>query len=186
MGWTYSGNPNSSLKDQVRFMIGDTVEANPLIQDEEIYFCLAEVNQNLYRAASNVCYNLAAQFTGLAQSESKSVGGLDISKSYGDRAQRYERLAKDLLLRGRRVNPPRVSADPNALGAELVIGEFDPYYAVPNAWPSGSVLGTTTTYGTGYSPDYMGGYTAETGDNITNDDLVQGEIEAVLSEGNAD
>jgi len=166
MTWTYSGNPQSSGKDAVRFMVGDTVEANPLIQDEEIYFSLGEVNQNLYRAASNVCYNLAAQFTGLAQSTSKSVGGLSLSQSYGDRAQRYERLAKDLLLRGRRINPPSVSADPNALGAELKIGEFDPYYAVPNAWPSGSVLGTTTTYGTGYSPDYAGNYSAETGEII--------------------
>ena len=166
MGWTYSGNPSSSTKDAVRFMIGDTVEATPLVQDEEIYFSLAEVSQSIYRAASNVCYNLAAQFTGLSQSESKSVGGLSLSKTYGDRAQRYERLAKDLLLRGRRVAPPRISADPNALGAELKIGEFDPYYAVPNEWPSGSVLGTTTTYGTGYSPDYAGNYSAETGETI--------------------
>jgi hypothetical protein len=169
MGWTYSGNPQSSTKDAIRFMVGDTVEASPLLQDEEIYFALGEVSNNIYRAASNVCYNLAAQFTGLAQQESKSVGGLSLSKSYGDRAQRYERLAKDLLLRSRRINPPRVSADPNALGAELKIGEFDPYYAVPNAWPSGSVLGTTTTYGTGYSPDYAGNYSAESGEIVEED-----------------
>jgi hypothetical protein len=166
MTWTYSGNPQSSTKDTVRYLIGDTVEASPMLQDEEIYFALSEVGNNIYRAASNSCYNLAALFTGMAQSESKSVGGLDISKSYGDRAQRYERLAKDLLARGRRVNPPSVSADPNALGAEFVVGEFDPYYAVANSWPSGSVLGTTTTYGTGYAPDYSGGYTSEEGDVI--------------------
>jgi hypothetical protein len=156
MTWTYSADPTSSAKDAVRFLIGDTDETNPLIQDEEIYFNLSEVNQNIYRAGSNTCYNLAARFTGEAQSTSKSVGGLSISKSLGDKASRYERLAKDLLARSRRVSPPMVNADPNALGAELTIGKFDRYWAVSNEWPSGSVLGTTTTYGTGYEPGYQG------------------------------
>jgi len=156
MSWTYSANPTSSPKDAVRFLIGDTDDTNPLVEDEEIYFNLGEVNDSIYRAASNTCYNLAAQFTGISQSESKTVGGLSISKSYGDKAQRYERLAKDLLLRGRRINPPSPNADPHALGAELTIGKFDRYWATSNKWPSGSVLGTTTTYGTGYEPGYQG------------------------------
>jgi len=152
MTWTYSADPTSSTKDAVRFLIGDTDDTNPIIQDEEIYFNLGEVGQNIYRAASNTCYNLAARFTGEAQSTSKSVGGLSISKSLGDRAQRYERLAKDLLMRSRRVSPPIPNADPEALGAEFYMGEFDRYYAQPNYWPSESVLGVTTTYGTGYEP----------------------------------
>lgn len=150
MSWTYSANPSSSPKDTVRYLIGDTNIDNQIVQDEEIYFNLSEVNNEPYRAASNTCYNLAAYFTGAAQSESKSVGGLSISKTLGDRAQRYERLAKDLLIRSRRVAPPSANADPNALGAEFTVpGEFDPYYATPNAWPTNSVLGVTTTYGVG-------------------------------------
>lgn len=150
MTWTYTADPTSSTKDAVRFLIGDTDETNPVVQDEEIYFNLGEVNGEIYRAASNTCYNLAALYTGEAQSTSKSVGGLSISKSFGDKASRYERLAKDLLMRGRRISPPVPNADPNALGAELIIGKFDRYYAEPNYWPSESVLGVTTTYGTGY------------------------------------
>ena len=157
MSWTYSMNPGSSPKDTVRFLIGDTNPDSPLVQDEEIQFNLAEVNNEVYRAASNTCYNLAAYFSGLAQSESKSVGGLSISKSQGDRAQRYERLAKDLLIRSRRVNPPTGNADSNALGAELAVGAFDAYYAHSNVWPSTSDLGVTTTYGTGSSPSDGGG-----------------------------
>lgn len=152
MSWTYSADPTSSAKDAVRFLIGDTDETNQLVEDEEIYFNLLEVDQNIYRAASNTCYNLAARYTGEAQSTSKSVGGLSISKSFGDKAQRYERLAKDLLMRSRRVNPPVPNADPNALGSEFYVGEFDRYRAIPNYWPSESTLGVSTTYGTGYEP----------------------------------
>jgi hypothetical protein len=154
MSWTYSMNPATSPKDAVRFLIGDTNIDNQIIQDEEIQFNLAEVNNEIYRAASNTCYNLASYFTGLAQSESKSVGGLSISKSLGDRAQRYERMAKDLLIRSRRVAPPTGNAASSALGAEFTIpGEFDPYYAHSNMWPSTSDLGVTETYNTGYNPD---------------------------------
>ena len=158
MSWTYSMNPGTSPKDTVRYLIGDTNVDNQIIQDEEIQFALAEVGNEPYRAASNTCYNLAALFTGMAQSESKSVGGLSISKSLGDRAQRYERLAKDLLIRSRRVNPPTGNADPNALGAEFTVpGQFDPYFAQTNQWPNDSVTGVTTTYGTGYTPSDGGG-----------------------------
>lgn len=152
MTWTYTFDPTSSPKDAVRFLIGDVVEATPLLQDEEIAFSLSEVNFEPYRAAANSCANLAARFTGLAQSTSKSVGGLSLSQTYGDRAQRYERLGKDLLARSRRVAPPRANADPNALGAEFKVGLFDRYWAYPNDWPSRSQLGTSTSYGTGYSP----------------------------------
>ena len=154
--WSYSANPTSSNKDAVRFLIGDTNPDDPLLQDEEIYFNLLEMNNNIYRAAANSCENLAARFVTLAQSVSKSVGGLSLSQSYGDRGARFQTLAKQLLVRARRVNPPTISADPHALGAEFSVGQFDPYTATTNTWPTNSELGVTTTYGTGYSPDYQG------------------------------
>jgi len=156
MTWTYSADPTSSPKDAVRWLVGDTNPDNPLVQDEEITWNLTEMNYEVYRTAANTAQNIASTFTGLAQSTSKSVGGLSLSQSYGDRAQRYERLSKDLLARSRRVNPPMVNADPHALGAEFTVqGEFDSYYAHGNYWPSESVLGVTTTYGTGYNPGGM-------------------------------
>jgi hypothetical protein len=156
MTWTYSADPTSSNKDAVRYLIGDTNADDPLLQDEEINFNLLEVNNNIYRAAANSCENLAARYATLAQSTSKSVGGLSLSQSYGDRGQRFLTLAKQLVVRARKVNPPLVNADAKALGAEFSVGQFDPYVATTNTWPTDSTTGVTTTYGTGYSPDYSG------------------------------
>ena len=153
MSWTYSQDPTNSPKDAVRFLIGDTNAAQQLLQDEEIAWCLSEVNNEPYRASANACSNLASLYTGLAQSESKSVGGLSLSKSYGDRAARFKALSMELLQRSRRINPPMVNADPNALGAELRVGVLDPYITRSNVWPSSSAMGVTTTYPLGYSPD---------------------------------
>lgn len=40
MSWTYSGNPANSELDAMRFMLKDTVEDDPLLQDEEIQFII--------------------------------------------------------------------------------------------------------------------------------------------------
>lgn len=47
MSWTYSGNPSSSVLDECRFLIGDTNEAAPIMQDEEIQFIISEANGNV-------------------------------------------------------------------------------------------------------------------------------------------
>jgi hypothetical protein len=41
MTWTYSGDPTASDRDEVRFLITDTMEGRPLIQDEEIDYALS-------------------------------------------------------------------------------------------------------------------------------------------------
>ena len=154
MTWSYSANPSAANpKDIVRFLLGDTNEALPLVQDEEIYFSLSEVNGEPYRTASNVALSLAATFVQQAESESKHVGGLSLSKSYGDRGKKFEQLAKDLLMRSRRISPPMTNADPRALGGEFHVGEMDAYSAEDNVWPTDSDLGVSTQYGTGYDAD---------------------------------
>jgi len=156
MTWTYSADPTSSPKDAVRFLIGDTLDSDPQVQDEEINFNLLEVNNEIYRAAANTCLNISSIYARQAQQVSKTVGGLSLSQEYADRGQRYEKLASELLMRSRRVAPPIPNADPRALGAEFVMGEFDVYYAIGNTWPSNSALGVSTTYGTGTDADYGG------------------------------
>lgn len=42
MTWSYSGDPSTSDKDAVRFLTGDTVQTEQLIQDEEIDWLLTE------------------------------------------------------------------------------------------------------------------------------------------------
>lgn len=148
MSWTYTADPTSSAMDAVRFLVGDTnPDAEFTMQDEEIYWNLLEVNQSVYLAAANSAENLAALYASQATAESKTVGGLEISRTFTDRAKRFATLAQMLLARNRRVNPPFVSADPDALGAEFHVGKMDPYYAHPTDWPHNSALGVTTQDG---------------------------------------
>jgi len=50
--WTYDPALGTSA-DKVRFLIGDTVQGDPLIEDdEEIAFCLSECGNNIYRAGA--------------------------------------------------------------------------------------------------------------------------------------
>ena len=42
MSFTYSGNPETSTLDAVRFMIGDTNPCDPLLQDEEINYLIGQ------------------------------------------------------------------------------------------------------------------------------------------------
>lgn len=42
MAWTYTGDPSSSAKDKYRFLIGDTDETKPILQDGEIEFVIQE------------------------------------------------------------------------------------------------------------------------------------------------
>ena len=46
MSWNYSRNPASSALDELRFIIGDTNEAEPIMQDEEITYLITESNGN--------------------------------------------------------------------------------------------------------------------------------------------
>lgn len=52
MSWTYTGDPASSELDKYRFLIGDTIQTQPIYQDEEINFVLGSttiVNERLYQ-----------------------------------------------------------------------------------------------------------------------------------------
>lgn len=49
MSWSYSGDPADSLLDASRFMLGDTIQSDPLMQDEEIQFILDTYGENQYQ-----------------------------------------------------------------------------------------------------------------------------------------
>ena len=46
MSFTYSGDPAESKLAECRFLIGDTDDSNPIMQDEEINYLIAEAGQN--------------------------------------------------------------------------------------------------------------------------------------------
>lgn len=52
MAWTYSKDPSTSPKDKYRFLLSDTDENDPIMQDEEILYIIATYeteNQRLYQ-----------------------------------------------------------------------------------------------------------------------------------------
>lgn len=46
MSWTYSGNPATSARDSLRFLIGDTNINEPIMQDEELDYLITEYGAN--------------------------------------------------------------------------------------------------------------------------------------------
>jgi hypothetical protein len=77
MAWNYSHNPSNSAKDEVRFLIGDTNERDPLLHDEEILYLLKLYNQYPLNSAARGCEMIIAKFSRLAD---ETVGS--VSKSF--------------------------------------------------------------------------------------------------------
>lgn len=46
MSWTYSGDPANSQVDECRFLLGDTVATEPIMQDEEIQYIIDTYGPN--------------------------------------------------------------------------------------------------------------------------------------------
>jgi hypothetical protein len=82
--WTYSGDPISSAKDEVRFLTGDTDVTKPwTLQDAEINYAVTlysaappVIGQNFY-AAWTCAKSILAKLKGVVAS--KSVGDLHIA-----------------------------------------------------------------------------------------------------------
>lgn len=51
MSWSYSGDPSKSALDECRFLLGDTNESKPIMQDEEIHYIISHSggNENMLR-----------------------------------------------------------------------------------------------------------------------------------------
>lgn len=107
MAWTYTGDPSVSDRDRVRFLIGDIDSTDPLVNDEEVAWTLGEAG-SVYQAAHDLCTIIASRFARLATS--KSVG--DLSLSYADRSETYNRLADRMLALANRRDVPTPWASP--------------------------------------------------------------------------
>ncbi len=75
MTWSYSGDPTSSPKDEVRFLAGDVLECEPLVQDEEIEYALTRFSAPRL-AAALVLRSLASRY---ARQASVRVGDVQLS-----------------------------------------------------------------------------------------------------------
>jgi len=90
MSWTYSGRPDSSSLDAVRFLSGDKDIDRKLVSNEEIEFSISRTS-DIYKAAAMVCRAVAAEFSTKA---SYTVG--DVSKQCSDISKAFAERAKEL------------------------------------------------------------------------------------------
>lgn len=126
MTWTYTGNPTASPLDAVRLLIGDTVEAEPLLSDEEVLYFLTQAG-SVEGAAIRACEALASRF---AREADIRVG--ELSVSLAQRAVAFERraaLIRQLIATGWLVFPeakirePLFSIDQFTLNGERSVKE---------------------------------------------------------------
>ena len=103
MTWTYSGDPDSSALNAIRFLIGDTDTNDQLLSNEEITWVNSQVTGNttstdgLYEASYRCLLGIASKFSRLAD---QAIGDLRVSmsqKAKGAREQAEE--LKKLALR---------------------------------------------------------------------------------------
>jgi len=108
MAWTYSGDPDSSALNAIRFLCGDTDTNDQLLANEEITWVNKQVTgsttstDSLYDVASRCCTTIASKFSRLAD---QSVGDLKVSMS--QKAVAYRLQAEELKgLAGREGSVP--------------------------------------------------------------------------------
>lgn len=88
--WTYDKQFATENRDVVRFLIGDTIEEKPLLDDREIQYSL-DTHVNVLIAAAVCCEAVAAKFS---QKSDMRIG--DISKKLGQVAKAYRTRANEL------------------------------------------------------------------------------------------
>lgn len=88
--FTYDGDPSSSPQNEVRFLIGDTVRARPMFDDNEILYQLTKT-PNPKLAGAELLEIKARQFARMAD---ERVGG--VSKSCSQVAKQMLVVANDL------------------------------------------------------------------------------------------
>lgn len=90
MSWSYSGDPNLSAKDAVRFYTSDTDIEDQLMQDEEISFLLSQC-PNPYQAASKA---LEIMISKLLRQADTTIGELQVQ--YTQRATQLQAIVASM------------------------------------------------------------------------------------------
>lgn len=125
MSFTYT-QPTAGVfatpKDEIRFLIQDTVQNQFSLSDEEILYLYTSLGNQLYLAASQAALQLSVAYAKEATIASKSVGDLSLSLSYMDTSAEYKHLAEHLRL-GKIGNS--LSVFYNESDSQFVMGQFD-------------------------------------------------------------
>lgn len=94
MTWTYTGDPGASTGDEIRFLIGDTDESDPLLSDQEIEYLYNKWFQTygtVFYVASIACETIAASY---AREASHSADG--VSVQLGEIQAKFTKQAETL------------------------------------------------------------------------------------------
>jgi hypothetical protein len=94
MTWSYGGDPLVNSKDAVRMLVGDTDPTDPLLQDGEINYFLAQYNNAPLNSAIRCCEVILAKFSRMVN---EAVGGVRID--FTDRMKNMQSLKNTLILR---------------------------------------------------------------------------------------
>lgn len=93
---SYSGDPSTTTRDAVRFLIHDTDTANEMVRDAEIEWVLSKEPEP-HLAAARLCSVIIARGANSSTVTSKSIGGFSVSYG-GDIKSAYNDLARDLRM----------------------------------------------------------------------------------------
>ena len=96
MTWTYTNNPAGSSRDALRLAVGDTIETDQRLSDEEVAHFLGLYPESLDLAAAEAAEAIAARYSSMAVSY---VGDLDNSPHL--KAEYYLKLARQLRSRAK-------------------------------------------------------------------------------------
>lgn len=91
MAWSYSGDPKTSPKDEVRFILGDTDAIDPILSDEEIEYTLELSDNNVQRAAAEACSKIIAKYV---REVDYTIGPESVKA--GQRLDNWRRLLADI------------------------------------------------------------------------------------------
>jgi hypothetical protein len=94
MSWTYTNNPGGSSRDALRLAVGDNIEGDPRLSDEEVEHFLSLYPDSMNLAAAEAAEAIAARYSSMAVSY---VGDLDNSPHL--KAEYYLKLARQLRSR---------------------------------------------------------------------------------------
>lgn len=114
MTFTYSGDPNVSARDKVRFLIGDTFATDAHLQDEEIAWLLSVNNNDVWETARAGAEHIAIDYAHKAN-YSKTVGDLAISEQFRGQADEFYKLSDRIKSQRFRQSPPSPVANAAAL-----------------------------------------------------------------------
>lgn len=125
MSFSYSAPINGAFptpKDEIRFLLLDTVQSQFSLQDEEIVYLYDYFDSNIYLAAAQGALTLSIAYAKEATIASKTVGDLSLSLSYMDTSAEYKHLSGHLRLGkiGNTLTPYFVESD-----SQFAIGQFD-------------------------------------------------------------